>query len=268
MRPSRTMIVLALTALALTGCATRGGPGLVAATATTDTAAAELRAAADSAGTATSARVTAHYEMTTAAGTIAYSLTGVTSIDGTETDLTGVLPASQSNGRGDVRMHQIVTDGWMYVRYDGGGMPDDWFKVKYDLFASGAAGTSTDQREQLRAMSTLNDLEKVGPETIRGVPTTHYRGTMDFSMMSAFLSSMGQPDSRSAAPGTDASPVEVWLDGKRRIVRQRMELSTTMQGETVTSSVVMDFSDWGVALDISAPAGARPFSDLTGGSSG
>ncbi|HEV2810764.1 MAG TPA: hypothetical protein VGV93_10260 [Acidimicrobiales bacterium] len=91
---------------------------------------------------------------------------------------------------------------------------------------------STDALEYLR--SVTDEVTEVGAETVRGVDTTHYRGTVR-------LAEAGASRER------DRYPVEVWVDENGRTRRYR---SQTLGTEEI---LVWEFFDFGVEVDLSPP---------------
>jgi hypothetical protein len=79
----------------------------------------------------------------------------------------------------------------------------------------------------LDLLREIGEVETVGPETVRGVPTTHYRGTIDIASV----------------------PVDVWVDGDGRA----RKISATVDRAGIKVATEIEYYDFGVELDVDAP---------------
>jgi hypothetical protein len=106
--------------------------------------------------------------------------------------------------------------------------------------ATGGGLGQADPAGVLDLLRDIGDVETVGPETLRGVPTTHYRGTID----------------------TAAVPVDVWVDGDG----QTRKFAATLDQAGINVDTVMEYYDFGVKLDVSPPPADEvlDFSDIFG----
>lgn len=161
-------------------------------------------------------------------------------------------------------MELVIDRTTVYVR--GDALPDaGWLKVDADHTAMhGAFGPTepADPAAFLDALRTATDIEIAGTEEIRGVPTTHFRGTLD---LAAFLEQVPAAKEKDAAAARDAFArferqmgelnvsFDAWVDGDEVPRRFRIEVAPeTAEGSVV---VTMDVLEIGGELDIEVPSG-------------
>ena len=187
---------------------------------------------------------------------VAYTMTGVMSVDGLEADVSGKLPKGTiPNVPVELTMRVISYHGTDYYHYAAPGLPDQWFKSVHVEGGAGPGGADA----QLRALNAIDDLAKVGPEKVRGVETTHYTGTLNPSGAAEAVRSMGGKPS-----GTVVVPVDVWIDGRGRVFRQRESVDPGPGGFQGPTTLTVDFLSWGVPITIVPPKNAQDISTLTG----
>lgn len=161
-------------------------------------------------------------------------------------------------------MELVIDRTTVYVR--GDVLPDaGWLKIDADHPGMhGAFGPTepTDPAAFLEALQAATDIEVAGTEEIRGVPTTHFRGTLD---LAAFLEEMPAGEQKDAAAARDAFAqferqmgelnvsFDAWVDGDQVPRRFRIEVAPeTAEGSVV---VTMDVLEIGGELDIEVPSG-------------
>ena len=222
---------------------------------------------------AKSARVSLHVS-TDATGAEGFALTadGVadfTTGDGALTmQFTGAAAKLLSGGI-EVR----TVDGAAYVKMPeslgavlGGGK---WLKTP-DLGANSVVPGlgQSDPTQFLAYLETVSsNVTKVGPDTIRGVETTHYKATLDLgkAVDRAKVPASLRDDLRKLLTKGDgtasAIPVDVWVDadGLARRVKMQLDLSAFggsglgASGGASTISMSMDLYDFGVPVHVEAP---------------
>lgn len=99
----------------------------------------------------------------------------------------------------------------------------------------------------LALYAEADDFTKAGVETIDGVTTTKYTGTIPGSAMSEMVSSAAGPSS--SMPAVKDSPVEIWLDDKDQPIK--VVTTTDMSGKSLTTTVT--YSDFGSPIKVEAP---------------
>ncbi|HEX2314777.1 MAG TPA: hypothetical protein VHJ17_13630 [Thermomonospora sp.] len=167
------------------------------------------------------------------------------------------------------RMRMILVDRTMYMNLGSprltGGKP--WARVPLDrLTAQGGADPLKEAErngpaEQARLLTTSGDVREVGRETINGVPTTHYAGTVDPARGFAKMS----PEHRRKFEEmykrlkVKAMRIELWVgrDGLPR--KQRARITLPNGGEITTTG---HFTGYGEPVRITPPP-ANQVGELT-----
>jgi hypothetical protein len=265
MRGGKSLVVLALCgagALAATGCGTR----------------------ASTAGPTTTADLTAAVTRTTTQ-TARIETTTTMQMQGMTVSLTesGAFDFVHSRGTlsmgGPVASTEVFIPPKMYIKMpaDAGlSLPKgkSWIVADTgtsgDLAASGLgsllsgpiAGGNDDPADLLASLTAISgSVTKRGTATIRGVPVTEYRVTIDLAKAAARVPGWEQASFKGFAQslGTGTIPVDVWVDSQNLV--RRMQEALHMPGETGTPAGTVvtqttDFYDFGVPVRVSAPPAA------------
>jgi hypothetical protein len=106
----------------------------------------------------------------------------------------------------------------------------------------------------LQLLLNAPDLSRVGQETVADVPTTHYRGTVDYAAALDALTPelRAQAEQKLAQSGLEAAVVDVWIDEQGQL-RQFAQEAASPAG---TVEVRMVFEEYGVPVDVAPPADA------------
>ncbi len=255
MRIVRATAVVCLAGLALAGCA-GSTPGTVTASSAQASAnpSTEVKDALARSLAARSAATVFDTTMTTADGrTVTYTMKGRMRLDGIESEASGVLPAGAIPGiDAEVPIRMIGYHGTVYYHYDFPNGRSVWIKVDAGA-EQAAAGAAIPTDSQLKALDSLTDIQKVATEQVDGVDATHYRGQMDSRATADLFRNMG-----ASAPPSVTTPLDVWIDGQGRVIREDMSLD--LGGSHIV--VRMRFSDWGVAVKVTPPQGAIDIKEL------
>ncbi len=150
----------------------------------------------------------------------------------------------------------------------------DW--VKLDLSAlvrsqginpsglSSAGGLDPNQfLGYLRASS--GDVSTVGPQTIDGTPTTHYRATIQLDRVPSALPAAQRAAARASVAqlekttGLTSFPIDVWIDGQHRVRRESFSLSPQTRAGTVTVNATIDFLSFGPTPTVTPPPADQVF---------
>lgn len=178
-----------------------------------------------------------------------------------EIDVTGGFDMAKDTGTIAVdfppgaisHMDEVFAGGNVYLRgtenlKDGWGkIPRDKAEVHYILRAP-----LNDPEFVLQQIAAMTDVTKESPETINGVPATHYHGGVGFS---ALALRMAPATSRQLAALGDASggdlraDADVWTDPQGRLVRTR----TSVHSGSSDVTVVMTLADIGSPVKASVP---------------
>jgi hypothetical protein len=215
---------------------------------------------------------------------------------GSETDLSGQAVVDTAADRAEITMTapiigeiEVIRDGSMvYLKAPSinsfVGTGKRW--VKFDAQTAGdsgylgSVGGQNDPTVIFQALRGVgSDVEVVGAETIDGVQTTHYRGTIDPQKAVEMVPSDQQKQvSESLGQlGAEAVPVDVWVDDQGLVRRVRYSLdfgalasisgpgadpSTAKLFEGVTMVMTMDLHDYGAPVHIRIPP-AKQVNDLS-----
>ncbi len=133
-----------------------------------------------------------------------------------------------------------------------------WVKVNTTTLALGSqlSGAQVpDAAAQLDWLDQVKNVTEVGSQNVGGVPTTHYRATV-------------QPRAGAGAgKPVSAFPVDVWVDAQHRVRQEKLAMTvTTSPGSSSAASsgsssdhgsvrvaITMGLSDFGTPLHVTAP---------------
>ncbi|MGQ0617712.1 MAG: hypothetical protein ACT4PW_12110 [Acidimicrobiia bacterium] len=175
----------------------------------------------------------------------------------------------------------MVTDGTrMFMKFPalammlGGGK--DWVGFDLAQFADGAGAVfgggptpfGTDPSQLLDLLDAVDDMEEIGPEEVRGVPTMHSAGSLTVAELIASVPEeltkmFGGAISDVLPPGAEDTeiPYDVWVDddGLLRRSRMAMDLSgfatgTGAEGIPAAMTITTEFFDFGQPVGIEVPA--------------
>ncbi len=200
------------------------------------------------------------------------------------------LPESEGTPSGSLSLTEIVKLPDVYIqspaltsKLPGGAQ---WVKLDLqhaigeglgiNLQAEASQENPAEYLDYLRATGTA--VTVVGHESVRGVPTTHYRGTIDLEKAAELVPSTDRAKLRSTfaqlrtLTGGTSLPIDVWVDSSHRVRRFAIEYAMTIKGEHAHSAVTIEYFDFGPQPPVSAPPENQVFdatqSALGGSSSG
>lgn len=255
-------ILLVAPALALGGCSSSptentGASQSEAAT----TAAPAVEAPKDAAGLAKTVQ-NATKEITTLSFTSEISAAGqVISGSGQQKMSNGKLEAAKiSQSMGEMgQIDIVIVDGKVYVKLPAAmgvtTAEQPWVEVNEASSNPTIAAMWTSLKPSLETspvdtysnfIQATSSVTFIGPETVDGVETNHYNVVVDPSKLPVGSQEKAQLE----AAGLESIPTEMWIDESGRPVKLVQKLD--IQGQAF--STTMNFSDYGTAVDISAPA--------------
>lgn len=259
---SRLLVLPALAALALTGCSGNDSPAPQAAASAQDTAGvAVVRTAA---------------QTTAETGSSKFALTSTTAIGGQDVTFSGEgafdytaktgqlmfkVPGRDGAAAGGGSIEQRIIGPDLYLTLPQ--MPGTFYRLKVADVAGTSLGGSTDPIASLRALEGVADVSKIGEEQVRGVQTTHYRGSYDVKQAIAKATGAAKTvlESTLGASSLEQVPFDAFVDGEGRIVRfeQQIELpaSEATRGQALTSKTVLELFDFGTTVAVTAPPAAK-----------
>jgi hypothetical protein len=150
---------------------------------------------------------------------------------------------------------------------------DRWLKVQVGLGRSAQTSLASNsgsegQLEMLRAAG--GKVEDLGEETVRGVATTRYQGTVDLNRYADLLREEGkvtgaQEYEQVAKSIPTPIPVEAWLDDDGLVRRMRivMEIPTATGAPPVKMDLTMEFFDFGITPQIDFPSASETFDSMS-----
>lgn len=275
---SKAQITSALAVLVLaaglTGCGSEDGSGTGGDAKARPSATPPARAVRDA------------YRKTVTGGTAKMDVTSKVVADGQALSAHGSGVADLKDGSSRVTLtsqgttvEQRVVDGVVYQKPSGkqrGTVPDGktWMKIDPARLAkNGSAGRSqvSDPAEPVRYLKGVGseDVTRLGTQTLDGTRTTHYRVSVPVSALSS--GNAGQERELRRQLGKSSLPLDLWLDEQGRLRQESVRLTLHPLKQTtpgkgsaaVTSTTVLRFSDYGTAVQVSAPP-ARDTADVTG----
>jgi hypothetical protein len=159
-------------------------------------------------------------------------------------------------------MELILIDQAMYVKSPDLGSGDKWLKIDLSDPSSlfGMIGKATDPEAMFKAMETPKEVELLGSEEVDGVPTNHYRVTLD---PANYLAAMGLPASMGGMLPEELV-TEMWVDGDNlpRKFSQALEVPSVAGGKPTSTTSEGTYSDFGTDVDIEAPPADQVTEDM------
>lgn len=135
---------------------------------------------------------------------------------------------------GDFELQSVASGTHVYFKSEAfqSELPgdDEWMGLDLSQYAQSDAAlpANSDPSSQLDLLKSVSDkFETLDKETIRGVKTTGYRGTLDTGL-----------------------EFETWIDGKGFVRRTRIKGSAS---DPNSVEMTMDFYDFGISPDIELP---------------
>jgi hypothetical protein len=234
-----------------------------------------------------SARISTSTELGTGGQNVPVNAAGTVGFANKSADLTENLPGGQ--GSGETRF----VNGVLYERLPGdlisrlsGGKP--WISLDVTKLSQQGGGSlqqlmtdsPSDPTQMLGFLQGVGSASKVGPDTVDGVPTTHYNVTIDLDKASARQSGAGKQAIQTLEDeiGSHSLPAQVWIDNQGRL--RKITMQETLSGMPATTdahgtdqssapstghvsfSFTATLSDFGVPVTVTAPP-ADQVADLT-----
>jgi hypothetical protein len=187
------------------------------------------------------------------------------------------LPASAVSGS-STAIEEIFKGSDIYIGSSlfAGKLPSGARWMKLDLARVGAAaginptqllsGQSNPAQflEYLKASG--GSVQTVGRDTVRGVPTIHYHGTIDVKKAARVIaehagkSSLREGFEKEVAKvGLTTIPVDVWVDSHRLVRRMQLSISIPTGGQTATINMTIELFGFGATPAVSTPPASETF---------
>ena len=172
--------------------------------------------------------------------------------------MSGLQAAGQSLG--DVSA--LITPDAMYMKIPmlSARLGKPWVEMKFSDMKA-ASGFDMQQlisqaqqmqpAQYIKQLAASGDVKAVGTETVNGIETTHYAGTVSVEeQLSHFSGAVrSQMQTVIATTGWTGAKLDVWLDGKGLVRR----LHSSAVGGKGTMSMAMDVLAYGVPVDVTPP---------------
>jgi hypothetical protein len=154
------------------------------------------------------------------------------------------------------KTEERLLDKTAYVKTSQG----KWLKVDLSKLVGrqGAAQSPTETLSYLRGAS--DQVTKLGPKTIDGTKTTGYKATVDLDKVASKESSSQAKKGiqhLEKLTGSHTLPIKVWIDGKHRVVREKINLQLHARGKNITSATTVTFTDYGTPVHVTKPPASQ-----------
>lgn len=162
---------------------------------------------------------------------------------------------------GSADFEVVIAAGQGYVRSSllSGSLPagKEWIGLDSGLGASSEAMAGADPSEQLQLLREVGgSIQSLGSERVRGVPTTHYRGTIPAAAFAEAMRDQGQDDAAEVLESSGGTVgAEAWIDAGGRIRQMRILMSVLASAgvPAISMEMRMEFFDFGAHPAIAAP---------------
>ena len=210
-------------------------------------------------------------------GKVGFSGNGTGDVSGGRGELQMKIPNPTGTGE-PIRMEMVFDRLTFYMTSPlfENELPSGKEWLKFDLAAASKAGGidisqfgalgGNDPLSSLKYLRAVSgDVTRVGEEKVRGVTTTRYRATTDLRKYPRLLPKSERSEARASAErlirvaGASRFPVEVWIDEKDLVRRQRVRYSSrTPQGRMKLSQDI-ELYDFGVPVRVRIPSDDETF---------
>jgi hypothetical protein len=185
--------------------------------------------------------------------------------------LGGLLGGSGTSST--MKVKYLTEDGdpvvYMNLGFLSSFLPGGKSWVRLDVQKAGkAAGVDVDQlmggagqnpSDWLSLLQSQGDFSKVGTETLNGVETTRYHGTIDLRKAAANgpTADALQRILDSGAPSE--YPIDVWVDDQGYVRQYESSYDETLGGNTMSTTTKVEISDYGTQVEVSPPPADEVF---------
>lgn len=185
-----------------------------------------------------------------------------------EMTMTATIPGVPQGPFNPMEVRAIADGDSIYMTSPafGAALPGgkSWMLTRLPEGATGEG--DMDPREQLEYLQAVSDdIQSVGTESVNGVGTTHYRGTIDDEKYVDMLREQGYDELADQAEEINSlqsgsQVVDVWIDDRDLVRRMSMEIPfDLLGGDGATLAMTMEFSDFGIKPRITPPPASDVF---------
>jgi len=186
-------------------------------------------------------------------------------------------------GQGAMKLKEIMVGKTIYMTGIPGMPAGQWVKLSLDDLGAAAGGATanlgagSDPADQLKLLTQVSDdVKEAGKETVNGVETTKYTGTIDLDKA---VQKSGVPAKDLAEVkkqyeqlGLKSIPFDLYVDDAGLPARMTMSMSGNVdsggKSQKMSMDTTMNFTDWGGKVSIKAPKKAVSFEELLSGLGG
>ncbi|MFC1409171.1 hypothetical protein ACEZCY_11270 [Streptacidiphilus sp. N1-12] len=158
-------------------------------------------------------------------------------------------------GAASIQMMMSGSTMYMNLGSSGAKQLDGKHWMKMDFASLGAQGKALsdamnksngqDPSDAVKLLTSSGDIKKVGQETVDGVPTTHYAGTVDMKKLAdqeaGADSGLKNIIDQAGQLGMSTEKVDIWIDSRSLPVKVHETASTTQGNVDIT----VEYSDFG-----------------------
>ena len=107
-------------------------------------------------------------------------------------------------------------------------------------------------------LRSVGSVQTVGTETVDGVSTTHYKATIDLAKAAGTVGGPAQDAVQHLIDqgGPSSIPVDVWIGDDGLVRKLTVDETVSNGGQTGTAHLTLDLSDYGTAVNVTAPPSA------------
>jgi hypothetical protein len=182
-------------------------------------------------------------------------------------DFSNQPQVAQALGSSTFNVQEIIKAPLVYVKLPAsvaqkipGGKP--WMKI--DVSKLGAAAgipglssvtsnpASSDPSQFLQYLRAVSgSITKVGSQDIGGVPTTHYRATINLDKVPDALPAAQRKGAQQAIAALEKQtnlhelPVEVWIDGHHLVRQMQLAFAENAGGQNVNTQITLGIPEYG-----------------------
>jgi hypothetical protein len=184
------------------------------------------------------------------------------------------LDATMTNPQLPDGMHLLMSGTTEYVNMGAAGAKEFGGKhwLKMDFSKMGAAGkaladsvnksNSQDPATSVKLLTASGDVKRVGTETVDGVSTTHYAGTVDLKKLASSDPDLKVIADQAAKTGMTTEKVDMWVNDQSLPVKFH-ETATTSQGPMDITIHYSDFSNTPVKITVPPASDTEDLASLT-----
>ncbi|MHB9759806.1 hypothetical protein ACYBSK_35955 [Streptomyces sp. BYX5S] len=171
------------------------------------------------------------------------------------------LPQDAAGAEEHRPITELLAPGALYMKNRGAGVPaDKWVRVDTTTLTDGnlVTGGATDPLAAAELLRGARGVTEAGEAELSGVPTRHYKGTVDLGVAAKAASAVHKEAFAAAAKGfrTVRVPFDVYLDdeGLIRKVTHRFSFANGRPTEDVAVASTTLYREFGKPVKVRLPA--------------